>query len=106
LRTHDHPAPHPNPVRRFGVAYFCECDMNDETLKLDIIKAGGYAYPHFPYTIGGNPQINGMTLRDRFALAVVQGWVATFVSDGLPNEVYAAALGYRIADAMLAERVK
>lgn len=74
--------------------------MNDETLKQDLIKTGGYAYPHFPHTIDGNPQINGMTLRDYFAAKVLSnsGCIDSF--NGL------ARFAYAVADAMIAERVK
>lgn len=86
---------------------------NQGFLKQAIIDAGGTAYPMpDPLTAMPNNQnelmffATDMTLRGRFALAAMQGWVATFSGDGLPNEVCAAALSYRLADAMLAERMK
>jgi len=81
--------------------------MNDETLKLDIIKAGGYAYPQMEKC--GNIAVSdgGMTLRDAFAKAALMGACANSTVDvgNLAEEVVAATC-YRLADAMLAERVK
>ena len=53
--------------------------------------------PHwsFPYT--------GMTLRDYFAAAALQGMLAYYHGYG---SFYAAGSAYQYADAMLAERIK
>lgn len=80
--------------------------MNDETLKLDIIKAGGYAYPQFNIDPWGHSLVTGgMTLRDRFALAVLQGAAGSPDSAGMSWNLIADH-AYRAADAMLAERAK
>ena len=70
-------------------------------------------FPAFP-VIGGGVNSMGMTLRDYFAAKAVQGWMAnptaTPVEAGIdqadPQAMAdaAAAFGYMVADAMLAER--
>ena len=70
-------------------------------------------FPAFP-VIGGGVNSMGMTLRDYFAAKAVQGWMAnptaTPVEAGIdqadPQAMadVAAAFGYMVADAMLAER--
>lgn len=80
--------------------------MNDETLKLDIIKAGGYAYSQFNIDPWGHSRVTGgMTLRDYFAAQWMNGFVANPESADLAVKK-AAEKAYLIADAMLAERVK
>jgi hypothetical protein len=60
---------------------------------------GGQAFPHGDETHGG---CDGMTLRDYFAAAAIQGL--------MPNNDISyekgAEMAYRQADAMLAERMK
>jgi hypothetical protein len=52
----------------------------------------------------------GMTLRDYFAAAALQGWLASWPEQGTPhpvdndNALNVAKLSYRMADAMLAAR--
>jgi len=51
--------------------------------------------------------MGGMTLRDAFAIAALQGLLAKHAGDLLPLQFDIAAAGaYRYADAMLAERAK
>ena len=58
-------------------------------------KTGGAAFPH----VSTHMDRTGMTLRDYFAGQVI-GQLEAFSPDG------AAALAYRVADAMIAEREK
>jgi len=52
----------------------------------------------------------GMSLRDYFAAAALQGWLASWPEQGTPhpsenyNALNVANLSYRMADAMLAAR--
>lgn len=52
----------------------------------------------------------GLTLRDYFAAAALQGWLASWPEQGTPhpsenyNALNVANLSYRMADAMLAAR--
>lgn len=65
---------------------------------------GGSAFPHaVPVGAWGDPS-QGMTLRDYFAAAALQGASA---SNTIYTSPQVAALdAYRMADAMLAERAK
>ena len=64
---------------------------------------GGPAFPHWDGPSG--KCFNGMTLRDYFAAAAIQGCSRTWFSN-LPDASFVelSALAYRYADAMLAER--
>ena len=52
----------------------------------------------------------GLTMRDYFAAAALQGWLASWPEQGTPhpsenyNALNVANLSYRLADAMLAAR--
>ena len=63
--------------------------------------------PAFPKGNDSSPQ-DGMSLRDYFAAAALQGWMASFGSDQTEDDVkepeQVAKLAYRLADAMLAAR--
>lgn len=64
---------------------------------------GGPAFPLQDESFGG------MSLRDYFAAAALQGWMASYPSDQTCDGILGndnAALAYRMADAMLAERAK
>lgn len=66
-------------------------------------KDGGYAFPHSELSSDGNYILNynGMSLRDYFAAAALQGMLAY----GKTGPMKVAALEcYQMADAMLAER--
>ncbi len=70
------------------------------TAKFDEKKTGGPAFPIVLAGIGTDP---GMTLRDYFAAAAMQGYIAA----GTPSDVTyrdLAEKAYRAADAMLEER--
>jgi hypothetical protein len=78
------------------------------------IDDGGYAFPRAA-TETNNPNMffepqEGMTLRDYFAAAALQGWLASWPEQGTPhpsenyNALNVANLSYRMADAMLAAR--
>jgi hypothetical protein len=63
---------------------------------------GGSAFPVVQQHLD-NPLEWGMSLRDYFAAAAIQGILAA--EDGFPDSVeYAAEVAYNVADAMLAER--
>lgn len=66
------------------------------------------AFPVYPrIEAGKSSQINGavgMTLRDYFAAKAMQGMMADHTRDNSPAEL--SEWAYKIADAMLAERVK
>jgi len=62
---------------------------------------GGYAYP----SVDMYPHPRGMSLRDYFAAAALQGMLANG-GGGTSTLEGDAALVYRYADAMLAERRK
>lgn len=67
---------------------------------------GGPAFPAKALD-GGYDASQGMSMRDWFAAAALQGWLASFTpSDGDPNPEFTAVLVYKLADAMLAERAK
>ena len=80
----------------------------DDSPALD--KNGGNipAFPVYPrIEAGKSSQINGavgMTLRDYFAAKAMQGMMADHGLDRSPAEL--SEWAYKIADAMLAERVK
>ena len=75
---------------------------------------GGPAFPASSWSVNGDflGENQGMTLRDHFAAAAMQGWIATYradiaasaVDESCANE--AARLAYRVADAMLRERAR
>ena len=66
------------------------------------MKDGGAAFP-LGLGIGGANE--GMSLRDYFAAAALQGWIARAVDSGrLAQDL--ARWAYAHADAMLAEREK
>jgi hypothetical protein len=77
------------------------------------IDDGGYAFPRAA-TETNNPNMffepqEGMTLRDYFAAAALQGWLASFGPEAphpalknAENEI--ATLSYRVADAMIEAR--
>ncbi len=79
----------------------------------DTPKDGGTAFPHLNPNFDGNwdkePCRGGMTLRDYFAAAALQGWLASYngeyphpADDDCQHSV--AILSYRMADAMLAAK--
>jgi len=63
---------------------------------------GGPAFPNGYIPAGGNK--GGMSLRDYFAAALLQGNLDEFNHTNDPSRI--AAKVYRYADAMLAERTK
>lgn len=65
------------------------------------LKDGG---PAFPVTTTNLRGMYGMTLRDYFAAAALQGMLAD-KSRGYPHHEYASD-AYSFADAMMAERTK
>ncbi len=72
------------------------------TSTFDKKKTGGPAFPVALANIGTDP---GMSLRDYFAAAAMQGYIAA----GLPHDVSHREMAekvYRAADAMLEERMK
>jgi hypothetical protein len=67
---------------------------------------GGQAFP-----VSGseyNTAYFGMTLRDHFAAAALQGWLSTLpeqvTEPDIKNPIIMARLAYKIADAMIAAR--
>jgi len=66
------------------------------------INDGGPAFPHLETTSRGEPYHDhlGMTLRDYFAAAIMQGLMASQYQVDDPYPIYA----YKIADAMLKAR--
>ena len=73
---------------------------------------GGPAFPHV-WVDDGRPAViaAGMTLRDYFAAAAMQGWLASFLGESrhpvvAGNDKHVAQLSYEMADAMLKEREK
>lgn len=70
---------------------------------------GGQAFP-MQAIMGGDgylaaPRQDGMTLRDYFAAAALQGLLASFAGMKMPSESSAWSKdAYMLADAMLAER--
>ena len=77
-------------------------------------KDGGAAFPAI-HSIDGNwvteplARFRGMTLRDYFAAAALQGYLASWPEQGSNIVTHAAKLAtsvYAVADAMLAERAK
>ena len=66
------------------------------------INDGGPAFPHLETTSRGEPYHDhlGMTLRDYFAAAIMQGLMASQYQVEDPYPIYA----YKIADAMLKAR--
>jgi hypothetical protein len=62
------------------------------------INDGGSAFPHETY----NGYDSGMTLRDYFAAAALQGCLASFESTGTRDAF--ASVAYEYADAMLKAR--
>ena len=70
------------------------------------INDGGPAFPHLETTSRGEPYHDhlGMTLRDYFAAAALQGVMAAHTSGGcLVDDLY-AKYAYDLADAMLKQR--
>lgn len=70
---------------------------------MDIITGG----PAFPVKSAADWQAHGMTLRDYFAVRIVQALVVSDIENwpsGLSNSVSKAA--YQMADDMLQERMK
>lgn len=70
-----------------------------------MIDDGGPAYPVTEENTGRSAS-PGMTLRDHFAAAAMQGWLATYGEDAwhpASNEYgeYVAQMSYAMADAML-----
>jgi hypothetical protein len=67
---------------------------------------GGPAFP-VPNDANVNGQ-EGMSLRDYFAAAALQGWIASLPADAVMTnrEAGVAERCYKLADAMLAERAK
>ncbi len=67
-------------------------------------KYGGPAFPTQTYEGGGDD--DGMSLRDYFAAAALQGILAAYSGEGLklPAESEAAVDAYDYADAMLEAR--
>lgn len=71
---------------------------------------GGPAFAHDP----GGPfpqQVSGITVRDYFAAAAMQGWMGRYWEEGrhpvsLGTAAAVAFMSYRLADAMLAERAQ
>jgi hypothetical protein len=70
------------------------------TAKFDEKKTGGPAFP-INYD-DGRDAAQGMTLRDYFAAATVQYYIATAPRDATYGDI--AEKAYRAADAMLTER--
>lgn len=77
----------------------------------DVTNDGGAAFPVPPVhlnLLNGDPHwsfpYTGMTLRDYFAAAVLQGRVARCGHNGPWSDI--AQYSYEAADAMLAERIK
>lgn len=68
------------------------------------INEGGSAFP-MPDTEGYNVNTMGMTLRDYFAAAALQGMTAHPIT-GEQSTCKVAAWSYQLADAMIAERNK
>ena len=67
------------------------------------INEGGPAFPFREQDgEGGYERFPGMSLRDYFAAAALQGWCACSRTAGTEQD--AAELAYRYADAMLAAR--
>lgn len=72
---------------------------------------GGGAYPAMLTFGSGHETQTGMSLRDYFAAAAMQGWLASYgTGDSHPVHAGAAHIAaeqaYKMADAMLAERAK
>lgn len=76
---------------------------------------GGPAFPVTAdvlcdHTSGTSVRLKGMSLRDAFAIAAVQGIVSTVDFNNLEDGEFCAptcaATAYRLADAMLVERAK
>jgi len=78
------------------------------------IDNGGAAFPLPKQVFGENTYLQysdtGMTLRDYFAAAALQGWLASYPERDTPHpalnecENDVARLSYKMADAMLAAR--
>ena len=72
-------------------------------------KTGGPAFPiNFAWDGIGTAKHLGLTMRDYFAAATLQGLMATIPTEHqchLTGKIY-APIAYQIADAMLAERDK
>jgi hypothetical protein len=68
------------------------------------INDGGPAFPHTTQWDGITPAINchGISMRDYFAAAALQGCLASFESTGTPYGY--ALIAYEYADAMLKAR--
>ncbi len=83
---------------------------------MDKIDNGGSAFPIDSYMLNPNAtekeikEAQGMTLRDYFAAAALQGWLASYPERDTPHpamnecENDVARLSYKMADAMLAAR--
>ena len=77
-------------------------------------KSGGRAFPrpagYYPqYANGGGTfsiEQQGMTLRDYFACAAMQGWLANTRGTYIVTPEMIAAIAYDQADAMLEQREK
>jgi hypothetical protein len=83
------------------------------------IYEGGQAFPG-PWTNDGDMnasapdgqvvapgytvQMSGMSLRDYFAAAALQGWLASMPADAKPDDMNSARRAYEFADAMLEVR--
>ena len=73
---------------------------------------GGPAFPVNSNDVwNGVSPSPGMTLRDYFAAAAMQGWLSTFAGSRHPvviegGKESCAKLSYAMADAMLSERAK
>ena len=70
------------------------------------MKTGGSAFPSPGVVMSHGQQgaYEGMTLRDYFAAAAMQGLLADYQTDGKDTDF--ARRSYKLADAMLAEREK
>ena len=64
------------------------------------INDGGPAFPNVPSDPQYSDWDRGMTLRDYFAAAIMQGLMASQCEVGVPYPIYA----YAIADAMIKAR--
>ena len=76
-------------------------------------KSGGPAFPIYPRFDDGSfqqlPDTLGMTLRDYFAAAAMQGWLSSWTPE-MPwkaeSPTNVALSAYQIADAMIVQREK
>jgi hypothetical protein len=59
--------------------------------------------PAFPTWLETDNMAHGMSLRDYFAAAAMQGFLSTEYCRGIPHD-FVAKEGFRVADAMLKAR--